>query len=127
MCQKAFGSLYAPLTLSRHEDFAWTRGEPASFASSPDVTRGFCASCGTPLTFVHKGSPHLNVSIGSLDTPEIARPETQIGIESRVSWHADLPTLDEQSTDQALDADRVSRVVSFQHPDNDTDDWPSGQ
>ncbi len=26
MCQKAFGAFYAPLTLIRYKDFAWTRG-----------------------------------------------------------------------------------------------------
>ncbi len=47
MCQKAFGAFYAPLTLIRYKDFAWTRGEPAIFQSSPDVDRGFCSACGS--------------------------------------------------------------------------------
>jgi len=125
MCQKAFGALYAPLTLIRHQDFAWTRGKPAIFRSSPDVDRGFCSACGTPLTFAHNESPHINISIGSLDRPEPVKPEIQIGIESRVPWAAELPDLEEQRTDQAIPADRLARVESFQHPDHDTDSWPA--
>lgn len=125
MCQKAFGAFYAPLTLIRYKDFAWTRGAPATFRSSPDVTRGFCAACGTPLTFVHKDADYLDISIGSLDHPEIAKPEVQIGIESRLPWTAEMAALKEQATDQALSADRMARVESYQHPDHDTESWPT--
>ena len=125
MCQKAFGAFYAPLTLIDYKDFAWTRGEPSIFKSSPDVDRGFCSACGTPLTFAHKGSDYLNVSVGSLDRPGEVRPEIQIGIESRIPWVEELHGLKEQGTDQALSAERLERVVSFQHPDHDTDVWPA--
>ena len=125
MCQKAFGAFYAPLTLTRYKDFAWTRGEPAIFQSSPDVDRGFCSACGTPLTFAHKGSDYLDISVGSLDQPERVKPEIQIGIESRILWTAEIPELKEQLTDQALSADRLARVESYQHPDHDTDRWPA--
>ena len=125
MCQKAFGSFYAPLAKIQYKDFTWTRGEPAIFQSSPDVDRGFCQSCGTPLTFAHKGSDYLNMSVGSLDQPERVKPEIQIGIESRIPWTAVIPQLKEQQTDQVLSADRLARVESYQHPDHDTDTWPA--
>ena len=125
MCQKAFGAFYAPLTLIRYEDFAWTRGEPAAFRSSPDVERGYCADCGTPLTFARQGSGHLDVSVGSLDRPERVKPESQIGIERRLPWMAELAGLPEQRTDDFMPAERLARIESFQHPDNDTEDWPA--
>jgi len=124
MCQKAFGALYAPLTLIRHKDLTWTRSTPSIFQSSPDVERGFCSACGTPLTFAHKGSVHINISIGSLDRPEEVRPEIQIGIESRIPWIADIHRLEEQPTQQALSTERLARVESYQHPDHDTESWP---
>ncbi len=124
MCQKAFGAFYAPLTKSRYKDIAWTRGEPAIFQSSPDVDRGFCSACGTPLTFAHKGSDYFDISVGSLDQPERVKPEIQIGIESRIPWAAEIPQLKEQQTDQVLSTDRLVRVESYQHPDHDTDAWP---
>lgn len=125
MCQKAFGAYYAPLTKMRYKDFAWTRGEPSIFQSSPDVDRGFCSTCGTPLTFAHKGSDYLNMSTGSLDQPERVKPEIQIGIESRVPCTAEIPQLKEQSTEETLSAERLGRVESYQHPDHDTDAWPA--
>ena len=88
------------------------------------MDRGFCAACGTPLTFAHKGSAHINISIGSLDRPDGVAPEIQIGIESRVPWAAEIHKLKEQPTDQALSADRLARVESYQHPDHDTETWP---
>ncbi len=124
MCQKAFGAYYAPLTLIKYEDFAWTRGQPTLFRSSPDVDRGFCSACGTPLTFAHKGADYFDLSVGSLDHPEKVKPEIQIGIESRMPWIAELSGLKEQRTDQILPAERVARVQSFQHPDHDTEQWP---
>ena len=120
MCQKAFGAFYAPLTVIRYEDFAWTRGKPSQFQSSPDVQRGFCSACGTPLTFACNGVDYINIAIGSLDNPALVKPEIQIGVESRVPWHAELPELKDQKTDQVLSAERLARVESFQHPDHDT-------
>ncbi|MEM7170861.1 MAG: GFA family protein [Pseudomonadota bacterium] len=125
MCQKAFGAFYAPLTLIRHEDFDWTRGTPAVFHSSSEVARGFCGACGTPLTFDYQGSKHLNVSIGSLDHPDRVKPETQIGIESRVPWYDQLTALKEETTEQAISPDRLAQMRNHQHPDHDTDDWPA--
>ena len=125
MCQKAFGAFYAPLSKVQYNDFAWTRGEPAIFQSSPDVDRGFCSACATPLTFAHKGSDYFDISVGSLDRPELVKPEIQIGIESRIPWMAEIHQLKEQQTDQVLSADRLGRVESYQHPDHDTDAWPA--
>ena len=124
MCQKAFGAFYAPLTLIRYKDFAWTRGQPSNFKSSPDVDRGFCSACGTPLTFAHRETDYLNIAIGSLDRPEKVVPEIQIGIESRIPWVDEIHQLEEQQTDQVLSTDRLRRVESYQHPDHDTDSWP---
>ena len=50
MCQKQFGGFFAPLVNVRNEDFEVTRGEIATFRSSRDVPRGFCAACGTAAT-----------------------------------------------------------------------------
>ena len=124
MCQKAFGSFFAPLTIIRHQDFAWTRGAPSQFQSSADVDRGFCSACGTPLTYALKGVDYIDISVGSLDRPELVKPEKQIGIESRIPWHGELPTLKEQHTEQIISAERLARVKTYQHPDHDTEVWP---
>ena len=50
-CRRSTG---APVTMfvgARSESVRFTAGERAMYASSPDVQRGFCARCGTPLTY----------------------------------------------------------------------------
>jgi len=119
MCQKAFGSLFAPLASVTLPDFAWTRGEPGIFRSSEVVERGFCRDCGTPLSFRYTTAERINVSIGSLDDPASVRPEQQFGIESRVPWFSDLPRLAGSRTEDDIPADFLPRLASRQHPDHD--------
>ncbi len=87
MCQRATGGLFAALAGAPRAEFAWTKGEPASFASSNLASRAYCRDCGTPLSF-HYNLPdaHFYVTIGSLDDPGAAPIERQFGIESRISW-----------------------------------------
>ena len=121
MCQKAFGGFFGPLVTGR--GLEWTRGKPAMYASSNKVSRGFCAKCGTPLTYDWGGDPE--VSIGSLDNPELAPPTIQVNIVDRVSFHdqlADLPV--RNASDNAQVAEFMSDIVGHQHPDHDTDTWP---
>ena len=96
MCQKAFGSFFAPLAIVPLADFAWTRGAPAIFLSSPVVERGFCAACGTPLTFRFLEEDQIDISIGSLDDPAAVRPREQVGVEARLAWFAELHALPRQ-------------------------------
>ncbi|MEJ8572897.1 GFA family protein [Microbaculum marinum] len=130
MCQKAFGNFFAPLCNVKNEDFVVTRGTISEFYSSAEVRRGFCSSCGTPLTFVSEGSDHLNVALGSFDDPARLRPQIQIGIEARMPWFADLPGLPEETTDSAGEKYGFSEEIAGiartnrQHPDHDTDSWP---
>lgn len=95
MCQRATGGLFAALAGAPKPDFAWTKGEPAVFASSSLATRAYCRDCGTPLSFSYnRPDSHFYITIGSLDDPEAAPIERQFGIESRISWvHfcADVP------------------------------------
>ncbi|MCR5878217.1 GFA family protein [Phenylobacterium sp. J367] len=74
MCQKATGGFFGPYVDT--PGLTWTRGQPSYFASSKDVKRGFCAACGTPLTFESHGQG--GVMIGTLDEPEAAPPTTQL-------------------------------------------------
>ena len=120
MCQKAFGGPFAPLAIIDLADFQWTRGRPATFLSSATVERGFCAACGTPLTFRNTESERIDISLGSLDQPDRVRPETQIGVESRLAWFADLARLPEETTEVAVGAERLARIDNRQHPDKDT-------
>lgn len=124
MCQKAFGGFFGPLVTAH--GLTWTRGAPARFASSNLVSRGFCAACGTPLTFETEGA--VDVAIGALDDPELAPPTIFVGGEGKLSFVdglAHLPGRPAAEIDGA--AAREARIVSNQHPDHDTDDWPQAE
>jgi hypothetical protein len=120
MCQKAFGGFFGPLITARNSHFAWTRGAPSYFQSSNKVRRGFCRDCGTPLTYeVVPDSTEL--AIGAFDDPEAAAPTAQLQVSTRLSYFATLHELPEKSLGGIGEG-----LVSYQHPDHDTDRWPKG-
>jgi len=119
MCQKAFGSYFAPLTGVPVRDLVWTRGTPGIFKSSEAAERGFCRDCGTPLTFRYVESDRINVSIGSLDGPGRVRPEIQFGIESRLPAFETLHTLPGERTEDDATPEDLAKRRSRQHPDHD--------
>ena len=126
MCQKAFGSYFAPLAGVKTADFEVTRGTIAIFHSSDPVARGFCRDCGTPLTFGVVGSGRIDVSLGSLDEPEKVRPIIQYGIEAKVPWFAELVALPGETTEGSEPSALIKAIAasSHQHPDHDTAAWP---
>ena len=126
MCQKAFGSYFAPLAGVPPEHFEVTRGEIAIVRSSDQVERGFCRQCGTPLTFHYVGRPRISVSLGSLDEPQKIPPVEQFGIEGRMPWFGTLAALPgEKSTEEDEPALAAKIAASnHQHPDHDTSVWP---
>ena len=126
MCQKAFGSFFAPLTGVPLTAFELTRGELAIFKSSDPTERGFCRNCGTPLTIHDVDSPRIAVSIGSLDEPEKVEPKNQYGIEGRLSWFAKLAALPGDKTTEDDNPEFAQKIAAsnHQHPDHDTASWP---
>lgn len=121
MCQKQFGGFFSALVTVEPEHFSWTRGEPAYFQSSINIDRGFCAKCGTPMTYRHPGG--LEMAIGAFDDRTELAPEIQVNHASRLPW---VETIFDQPV--LADPDFYSRqeqIISFQHPDHDTDVWPA--
>lgn len=90
MCQRAVGNVFATFVNLKKRDVTWERGEPSYFASSSFSRRGFCAHCGTPLSFEYLDSENMDLTVGSLDAPSQVRPTSHFGIESRVaSFHVE--------------------------------------
>jgi hypothetical protein len=87
MCQRATGGVFAALAGAAPGNFSWTHGTPAYFASSNLAKRGFCAKCGTPLSFKYDtANARMYATIGSLDHPERVALVKQFGIESQLPW-----------------------------------------
>ena len=118
MCQKAGGAPFMAFTGAvRQERFVFTRGAAATYRSSEIAERGFCAVCGTPLTYRLVGRDGVSVTIGSLDRPAEVAPMQQIGVESALPWFADLAALPASRTDDWSKTVGVTDAGSRQHPD----------
>jgi hypothetical protein len=87
ICQRAAGAPVVAWGGWPAGCFAWTRGEPRSFASSAKGERSFCPVCGTSLAAVDPGERTLvEVTLASLDDPAAFAPEEHIWTASRVRW-----------------------------------------
>lgn len=118
MCQNAFGAFFGPLVSA--PGVAWTRGAPRHFASSNLARRGFCAACGTPLTYEPRGGP-IEIAIGAFDAPQAIIPVIQHAVESAHPAFASLPGLPVRTAAEAkAAAPHYAAVRSNQHPDHDT-------
>lgn len=125
MCQKAFGNFYAPLATAPADGLSWTRGAPKRFASSNHVKRGFCAECGTPLTY--EAPDGVALAIGAFDHPEEIAPTIQYGLEGKLPYVDALSSLPARATEDDIAAAAfLASVVSRQHPDHDTGNWTPG-
>jgi hypothetical protein len=118
MCQKATGGPF--MVTVGGKNLRWTRGAPARFQSSNKVARGFCAACGTPLTFKWNRLPEV-LAIGAFDDPARLAPAIQFCVAGRVPWLKGLSSVPESPLS---DSPWVAEVVTYQHPDHDTQTWP---
>ena len=76
-------------------------GEPKRYRSSPGATRGFCAECGTQISFTAEYIPGLiDLTVGSFNHPESLPPALHYWDSKRLPWvnfaddlprHAEFP------------------------------------
>ncbi len=86
MCQRASGGPYVAFAVPQSGTLKWTKGNPGHYRSSDRAERLYCRACGTPLAFRNLASGSIDMTAGSLDDPELARPTWALGIESKRSW-----------------------------------------
>jgi hypothetical protein len=122
MCQKASGNFYLPLVSVRGAKLTWTRGEPKQFQSSNYAWRGFCGECGTPLFY--EAPDGVALVIAAFDEPEEIAPTVQWGTEAKLPYVDGIPSLPGHGTMEDSDAPFLATLVSYQHPDHDTETWP---
>ncbi len=86
-CRRAAGAPAVAWVTFPTGSFAFSRGEPVRFRSSPPVVRSFCGRCGTPLTYLHERFPEgMDVTTASLDEPGRAPPVDHTWVSERLPW-----------------------------------------
>ena len=119
MCQKAGGAPFMVFAGVGHDAFVVTHGQISKFVSSEIAERGFCASCGTPLTWEGKGADHISFTTGSLDEPNAIEIIGQLGIESRAPWLDEAFATPGTKTEDWLKKKHIADIGNHQYPDRD--------
>jgi hypothetical protein len=87
MCQKSAGAVFVNWMDFRAEQVTWTSAKPSEFESSETVRRGFCAECGSTLSFRDTRYPeYMTLTIATLDDPNLVKPTRHIYTDSQVKW-----------------------------------------
>ncbi len=94
-CRHNTGSAVATFVGYNKEQLTYTRGERKFYESSPGVRRGFCADCGTPMTYEADRCPEeVHLYVSTLDEPGAYRPQLHVFFAERIPWmdlNDDLP------------------------------------
>lgn len=92
-CRKHTGAPVSAFAGFERENVRMTGAAIAKFDSSPGVTRGFCARCGSTISYEGDRWPtELHLHVGAFDAPEAFPPTGHAFPEERVPWlHLELP------------------------------------
>jgi hypothetical protein len=87
MCRRANAAPAVAWAMFQESQVVFTKGSPATHASSPEAKRGFCSICGTQISFTADYIPGLiDITIGSLDGPENIAPTLHYWDRERLPW-----------------------------------------
>ncbi len=86
-CRWATGAPMVAWGTFPRSQFRVTRGEVTEYASSPGVTRGHCADCGTSLTYSHESrAGEIDVTLASFDDAATLAPAAHIWVQDKLPW-----------------------------------------
>ena len=98
VCRRSSGGIVTTWITVPLASFRWLAGTPREYASSASCTRSFCPTCGAQLCLFTTLSPQtLDVTVATLDHPELAPADRHIWVQSRLPWlHLDQQLPEEQ-------------------------------
>jgi hypothetical protein len=86
-CRRATGAAMVPWGTFAREAVHIVRGRLSEFRSSAEVSRGFCARCGTSLTYRHEArAGEIDVTLSTLDDPTLLPPRMHVWVADRLPW-----------------------------------------
>ncbi|MCY1410442.1 Glutathione-dependent formaldehyde-activating enzyme [compost metagenome] len=87
ICRRVSGGTVTTWITVQRQCFQWLSALPAQYASSANCVRYFCGNCGAQVALVTQLSPEtVDVTIATLDHPELAIPERHIWTDNRLPW-----------------------------------------
>ncbi|WP_102107662.1 GFA family protein [Oceaniglobus roseus] len=94
-CRRATSSPVTTFFGVRNAAFRWLGDRPAAFSSSEGVTRRFCATCGSPMSYESREYPgETHFYAASLFDPADFAPQDHAHWDERLPWldlRDDLP------------------------------------
>ncbi|MCY3810723.1 MAG: GFA family protein [Gammaproteobacteria bacterium] len=84
MCRRSSGAAFITAAAFPLAAVQWERGEPTWYQSSPEASRGFCARCGSWLSW--RRGEEIWLTVGTFDHPEAVVPQEHHMVDAQLSW-----------------------------------------
>ena len=98
-CRCASGAAFITWMTLKSGDLVMTDGQLTEYQSSPGVWRGFCATCGTSLTYRHVDhDEEIDIAAATLDDQTTVVPDDHLWSGSMVPWLKFADTLPRLAT-----------------------------
>jgi hypothetical protein len=87
-CRRASGAPLVAWGTFPSSTFVLTAGALTERASSAGIARGFCAACGTGLTYRRADwiGDEIDVTLASLESPELLAPTMHVWVAHKLPW-----------------------------------------
>lgn len=86
-CRRNTGSALATFVGFPKARFAYSKGNPKIFHSSPAVSRSFCGDCGTPISYeAERCADEIHLYVSTLDHPEKFEPQLHVFCAESLPW-----------------------------------------
>src|SRR3546814_18236167 len=98
-CRRATGGPSLAWAIFAEDKVEIVAGELAVYESSPGIERGFCARCGTSLTYARANRPRLfDFTTASFDDPDSSPPTLDTWTAAPLSCEAPTPPFPQFTT-----------------------------
>lgn len=86
-CRRTTGAAFSTWVGFPSDAVDWRGDGQSVYASSPGVRRGFCKTCGTPLSYQSEKWPgETHILIGAFNDPSPFTPSSDYMPEERLAW-----------------------------------------
>jgi hypothetical protein len=86
-CRRATSSPMTTWISVPRSAFRFKQGMQRTFSSSPGVTRSFCGTCGSPLTYENRKIPdEVHLHAAALADPSQVRPTRHVFADEQLPW-----------------------------------------